>query len=468
MNHAQALPVQESEDQIVAVERVLEHMYPVIDQAHLRSLVQAVTHLDRPRVLAFLNQYSFNLCWESEEFRDMMLSSDLLVRDGSSINLCMRMVGREPGINMAGTDVMPMIARAFVGRRVGVVGTRAPYNELAAQWLRDAGLEVVCVLDGFADEDSYLPAIRQARPELVFLGMGMPKQERIAARMVKELDFPVLLMNGGAMLDFMARRVLRAPLWMRRLGMEWFYRLLREPRRLGRRYIIGGACFASRILRLGLSARRQDQSGEATKANRAPWPVLQATNASRLFTATDANLTALVQRVDAGLSVSRGRIVQFMGAGTGEGISTVAQSYAGASASLRQRHVLLLSNDLAGPEDRWPDREHTQPQRSGVTCARLFDTSLSYEENYARLAARSTWSDLREAFDEIVIDSDNSFALTTVGHSDGVVVIVEAEATPSSVVKTLLDNLAALNAAVVGVVLNKKRNHLPRLFQGRV
>ncbi|GMN14968.1 WecB/TagA/CpsF family glycosyltransferase [Altererythrobacter sp. MTPC7] len=78
------------------------------------------------------------------------------------------------------------------------------------------------------------------RPSLVILGMGMPKQELLAERLLKDPAFSrtgMVVVNGSAIIDFMSGEVQRAPEWMRRAKVEWAYRLAREPRRLLPRYI---------------------------------------------------------------------------------------------------------------------------------------------------------------------------------------------------------------------------------------
>ena len=85
--------------------------------------------------------------------------------------------------------------------------------------------------------------------------MGMPKQEIIAARMRDELTHPVLIVNGGAILDFLGGKVSRAPRFMTNSGTEWLYRLLLEPRRLARRYVIGIPEFFAHIARARLALR---------------------------------------------------------------------------------------------------------------------------------------------------------------------------------------------------------------------
>ena len=83
----------------------------------------------------------------------------------------------------------------------------------------------------------------------------MPKQKLLAEMLAKRLEGPILIVNGGAILDFMAGRFQRAPTLLRRLGLEWSYRLWLEPRRLWRRYVIGNAVFMARAGLIALNYR---------------------------------------------------------------------------------------------------------------------------------------------------------------------------------------------------------------------
>jgi exopolysaccharide biosynthesis WecB/TagA/CpsF family protein len=77
--------------------------------------------------------------------------------------------------------------------------------------------------------------------------MGMPKQEAVAARLANS-GVPCLIVCGGAILDFLGGKVSRAPQWMRRLGCEWVFRLISEPKRLFTRYVVGNPMFLLRTL----------------------------------------------------------------------------------------------------------------------------------------------------------------------------------------------------------------------------
>jgi len=101
----------------------------------------------------------------------------------------------------------------------------------------------VVTLDGFKAEADYLACLEKRKLagafHLIILAMGMPKQELLANRIRTDFNQAGLVLCGGAIIDFQAGRVKRAPSWIRKLSLEWAYRLLLEPRRLFKRYVIG-------------------------------------------------------------------------------------------------------------------------------------------------------------------------------------------------------------------------------------
>lgn len=107
-----------------------------------------------------------------------------------------------------------------------------------------------------ADKECHYAAIRASGAELVWVGLGAPKQERWMAEAWQALR-PCVLLGVGAAFDFHAGTLRRAPLPMRRLGLEWLHRLMSEPRRLWRRYLVTNAVF---LWRLALEARRTDRT----------------------------------------------------------------------------------------------------------------------------------------------------------------------------------------------------------------
>jgi exopolysaccharide biosynthesis WecB/TagA/CpsF family protein len=127
------------------------------------------------------------------------------------------------------------------------------YLERSAAVFEKSGVKPVLLMDGYHDDEEYLKALRERKPSLIILAMGMPKQERVAALLARNLCYPCLIVCGGAILDFMGGKVKRAPLIFRQLGIEWLYRLAQEPKRLFKRYVIGNAVFLARCAFLALS-----------------------------------------------------------------------------------------------------------------------------------------------------------------------------------------------------------------------
>src|SRR5262249_31695771 len=97
------------------------------------------------------------------------------------------------------------------------------------------------------DHDDIKQRIRDARPDLLSVSFGCPKQEKWIAMHYRSLGVPVCI-GVGATIDFLAGRMKRAPRWMQRAGIEWTYRLLQEPRRLFRRYLTDLVHFGGPIL----------------------------------------------------------------------------------------------------------------------------------------------------------------------------------------------------------------------------
>jgi exopolysaccharide biosynthesis WecB/TagA/CpsF family protein len=210
-----------------------------------------LAHLSTPgaqRVLGFVNAHAMNLVTHDSAYHQALASADVLLRDGSGMAILLRRLGLAPGLNMNGTDFIPKLLAAFKGRRVAFWGTEAPFLDNAARSSEARfGVQVMSVHHGFDEVDTYLALAHRQRPELIVLGMGMPKQEAVAARLAQS-GVPCVVVCGGAILDFLGNKVTRAPGWMRRLGCEWLFRLVREPRRLFSRYVLGNPLFLWRTL----------------------------------------------------------------------------------------------------------------------------------------------------------------------------------------------------------------------------
>lgn len=207
-------------------------------------------------VISFVNAHGFNMSAKDIGFADALQQSDVLLRDGSGMKILMKMMGMAPGENLNGTDLIPQIIARFADDKapIAVMGTAEPWLSQAVKAMQDEGADVRVTEDGFQPEQFYVDRLASTPCRLIVLGMGMPKQERVSMMLKDAFEGPMVIVNGGAVIDFMAGRVARAPKWMRTMGIEWLYRLAKEPRRLFRRYVIGNFTFLWRALRLKLGA----------------------------------------------------------------------------------------------------------------------------------------------------------------------------------------------------------------------
>jgi exopolysaccharide biosynthesis WecB/TagA/CpsF family protein len=218
------------------------------------ALFERLQRLDEPLVISFVNAHGFNLAWKDPAFRHALESSYYLLRDGVGMQLFLQFLGVDPGRNMNGTDLIPKILRRVAHRRIAVLGTTHEYALQAAARMKRWGCTPVLVEDGFQPPAIYLRLLDAHPVDVVLLGMGMPKQELLSNQLA-QTGRPLLIINGGAILDFIAGRVSRAPAFLQRAGLEWLYRLWHEPRRLWRRYVLGNAVFLARALAIRLSTR---------------------------------------------------------------------------------------------------------------------------------------------------------------------------------------------------------------------
>jgi exopolysaccharide biosynthesis WecB/TagA/CpsF family protein len=237
-----------------AVELV-DHLSIYETDADVACFLQRLANLTSPTVLSFLNAHAVNLAKREDPFCENLLNSDILLRDGSGVATLCRWLGRPAGLNLNGTDLIPRIVDTFEGRTAALFGTCEPWITRAAARLRSRGLDVVHVQDGFQPLSVYRRLLRERPVKFVLLGMGMPRQERVAVELRRQQEIPCLIVNGGAVFDFLAGRFLRAPQFLRSLGMEWAYRLYREPRRLARRYVVGNLAFLAAAVKLSVASR---------------------------------------------------------------------------------------------------------------------------------------------------------------------------------------------------------------------
>ena len=210
-----------------------------------------------------------------EDFRRAYGRADLVVADGTPVMWAARAVGTPLPQKVSGSDLVIPVAQAASrhGWRVYLVGGGPGVAAEAAARLRRAhGTNVVGADDPLVSpagvavaEAAVLERIRRAGAQVVLVGFGAPKQELWIERVRDEIA-PAVLLAVGAGIDFVAGTQRRAPRWMSRVGLEWLFRLAREPRRLWRRYLVNDPAIlllVGRMLRIPRTIRMRDMPQDA-------------------------------------------------------------------------------------------------------------------------------------------------------------------------------------------------------------
>ncbi|MEU7899058.1 WecB/TagA/CpsF family glycosyltransferase [Nonomuraea sp. NPDC049152] len=196
----------------------------------------------------------------------LVAAADLVVADGMPLVWASKLLGTTIPERVTGADLIWSLSAmaAGIGRSVYLLGGPPGVAARAARELAGLyhGLEV-CGVDappfGFEENAEELDRVRArlvaARPSVVFVGLGFPRQDRLIAEL--RADVPSAWFVGcGSAIAFAAGSVPRAPAWMRRAGAEWLFRLASEPGRLARRYLVDDVPFAVRLMARSLLVRR--------------------------------------------------------------------------------------------------------------------------------------------------------------------------------------------------------------------
>ena len=291
---------------------------PTVDLRGVR--VHAVTEADAIRhILAELDEARGGMvvtpnldhlhrCVHDIGFAALVSEADLVLADGMPLVWAARLQGTPLPQRVAGSNLITSLsgAAADVGRKVFLLGGAPGTAEGAARVLgtKFPNLKVVgtlCPPLGFENDAAamteIIEALSAAKPDIVFVALGSPKQERLIVKL-RPLLPEAWWLGVGISFSFLCGQVRRAPLWMQKTGLEWVHRLVQEPRRLFRRYVIVGIPFAFSLLSKsvvgGMSWRRS--ATPAPTSNDSPPRVNGNGHAAPTADAT----VAVLQRVAAG------------------------------------------------------------------------------------------------------------------------------------------------------------------------
>lgn len=206
-----------------------------------------------------INAHSYNTAQKDVVFAEALMNGDVLIPDGASIVKACRWIKAksQPKERIAGWDLfvheMERVNKENEGAKKKVMFLGSSNNVLAlikARAEKDyPNIEVITFSPPykpvFSDEDNrmMIEAINNTKPDLLWIGMTAPKQEKWTYEHWNELNINCHVGTIGAVFDFYAGTMQRAPIWWQEHSLEWLYRLLKEPKRMWRRYLIGNILF---------------------------------------------------------------------------------------------------------------------------------------------------------------------------------------------------------------------------------
>lgn len=213
---------------------------------------------DKKSIIANVNVHAMNLAYELDGYRDFLNQADVVFCDGFGVALATRLTGQSISAKHRHTcpDWIEDLAVAcqehnlslfLLAGNPGIAETAAEKLKHLAPHLKIATHQGYFKKTG-AENDEVVSRINAFKPDILYVGFGMPLQEQWIQENIHQLEAKVFL-PLGACLDFYAGQVYRGPGWLTDHGLEWLSRLFTEPRRLWHRYLVGNPLFIARVVK---------------------------------------------------------------------------------------------------------------------------------------------------------------------------------------------------------------------------
>jgi N-acetylglucosaminyldiphosphoundecaprenol N-acetyl-beta-D-mannosaminyltransferase len=229
---------------------------------HPLTLAETVTAAEAliadrgPHQHVVLNAAKVVAAHDDPELARVIRSCSLVNADGQSVVWASRLLHHPVPERVAGIDFMVAMwdSAKRNGYRVYLLGAESDVVQQVARTARARGVNVVGARDGYWSADNeaeVVAAVGATQPDVLFLAIPSPRKEQFLSAHLEHLGAALVVGVGGSF-DVIAGRTRRAPVWMQRLGLEWFFRLAQEPRRMFRRYLEGNARFIAMVARYRL------------------------------------------------------------------------------------------------------------------------------------------------------------------------------------------------------------------------
>lgn len=207
-----------------------------------------VEERNKPHLIVTLGTEMVIAAQKDSSIKDLINNASLVCADGVGVIWGAKKAGLKIREKAAGVEILEEVVKKSSESKLKIflLGAKPGTAEKAKENLKKKypNCNIVGTFHGYFKEDSEpIEIIKKAKPDVIFTALGFPKQEKWYLSHAQELDIPVGIGVGGSF-DVLSGNIERAPMWMRKLSLEWLYRLIKEPSRLGRMMSIPKFIFA--------------------------------------------------------------------------------------------------------------------------------------------------------------------------------------------------------------------------------
>lgn len=226
------------------------------DDQSVLNLIKEFNNSGHNLLLTYFNQHCFNIFNLDKSYRDLIEENFHIYLDGIGIYWALKILKYKSLKKYNASDLNERIIEYFIETKKKVYIIGGNFSELQIQMAVKKGLIIISYKNGFFrshEDEEIIYEIKRKNPDVIIIGMGVPKQEFFAAKIVKNINGKEIVCVGN-FLEFYFGNVRRIPKTFRNLGIEWCYRLLTEPKRLWNRYIFGIPIFIKSVIKLKIKS----------------------------------------------------------------------------------------------------------------------------------------------------------------------------------------------------------------------
>lgn len=229
----------------------------LLDQEALFNSIFSCINDGQKKLITYVNVHALNIAYKDKKFSHILNSSDVTYCDGFGVKWAGKLVNWVGLARLTPTDWFPLLAKECAEKGISMYFLGASEGVAKKAALELIGIHHKLNVSGFhhgffdrnrtsEENREVIKGINSSQPDILVVGFGMPAQEKWIHENWDDLDIKVAL-PVGALFDYLAGEVNRAPKWMTDNGLEWFGRFLIEPGRLWKRYILGNPLFVWRV-----------------------------------------------------------------------------------------------------------------------------------------------------------------------------------------------------------------------------